>query len=49
VTVLASGLTGLQQPVPNVKIVAICMDCYQKKSYPKASECGKLFNAVNTP
>ena len=31
VTVLSRGLTGVQQPVPNVKIVAICMDCAQKK------------------
>ena len=31
VTVLGKGLTGFEQPVPNVKIVAICMDCAQKK------------------
>jgi len=31
VTVLGRGLTGFQQPVPNVKIVFICMDCVQKK------------------
>jgi hypothetical protein len=31
VTVLARGLLGMQQPLPNVKVVAICMDCYQKK------------------
>jgi hypothetical protein len=30
VTVLGKGLLGLQQPVPNVKIVAICMDCAEK-------------------
>jgi len=30
VTVLGSGLTRLQQPIQNVKIVAICMDSYQK-------------------
>jgi len=30
VTVLARGLTRLQQPVQHVKIVAICMECYQK-------------------
>lgn len=30
VTVLGKGLMGLQQPVPNVKIVAICMECAQK-------------------
>jgi hypothetical protein len=27
VTVLAKGLTSFQQPIKNVKIVAICMDC----------------------
>jgi len=31
VTVLAKGLMGIQQPVPNVKVVAICMDCAHKK------------------
>jgi hypothetical protein len=31
VTVLAKGLISFQQPIQNVKIVAICMDCYQKK------------------
>jgi len=31
VTVLARGLTSFQQPIQNVKIVAICMDCAQKK------------------
>ena len=31
VTVLGRGLTGFQQPIPNVKIVAICMECAQKK------------------
>jgi hypothetical protein len=31
VTVLGRGFTGFQQPVPNVKIVAICMECAQKK------------------
>ncbi len=30
VTVLGKGLMGFQQPVTNVKIVAICMDCAQK-------------------
>jgi len=30
VTVLA-GLTSFQQPIQNVKIVAICMECAQKK------------------
>jgi hypothetical protein len=31
VTVLAKGLTSFQQPIQNVKIVAICMECAQKK------------------
>jgi RNA polymerase-binding transcription factor DksA len=31
VTVLAKGLLGVQQRLENVKVVAICMDCYQKK------------------
>jgi hypothetical protein len=31
VTVLAKGLLGLQQPLQNVKVVAICMECFQKK------------------
>jgi hypothetical protein len=31
VTVLAKGLTSLQQPIQNVRIVAICMECSQKK------------------
>jgi hypothetical protein len=31
ITVLAKGLTSFQQPIQNVKIVAICMDCAQKK------------------
>lgn len=31
VTVLGKGLTGFQQPVTNVKIVAICMNCAKKK------------------
>jgi hypothetical protein len=31
VTVLAKGFMGLQQPMQNVKVVAICMDCYQKQ------------------
>ena len=30
VTVLSKGLLGLQQPLQNVKLVAICMDCFQK-------------------
>jgi hypothetical protein len=31
VTVLARGLTSFQQPIQNVKIVAICMECSRKK------------------
>ncbi|MDH5375863.1 MAG: hypothetical protein OEW95_08635 [Candidatus Bathyarchaeota archaeon] len=31
VTVLATSLLGLQQPVKNVKLVAICMECFRKK------------------
>ena len=31
ITVLAKGLMGMQQPVPNVKVVAICMECAQKR------------------
>ena len=30
VTVLARGLTRFQQPIQNAKIVAICMECFQK-------------------
>ena len=32
VTVLAKGMLGLQQPLQNVKVVAICMDCRRKAS-----------------
>ena len=31
ITVLTKGFRGLQQPVPDVKLVGICMECYQKK------------------
>jgi hypothetical protein len=31
VTVLAEGLLGMQQSVQNLKLVAICMDCYAEK------------------
>jgi len=31
ITILGKGLLGIQQPIQNVKIVAICMDCAQKK------------------
>jgi hypothetical protein len=27
ITLLAKGLLGMQQPIDNVKIVAICMEC----------------------
>jgi hypothetical protein len=31
ITVLAKGLISFQQPIQNVKIVSICIDCAQKK------------------
>ena len=31
ITVLSKGLMGMQQKFENLKIVAICMECYQKK------------------
>ena len=31
VTVLAKGTTSLPQTLQNVKLVAICMECFQKK------------------
>jgi hypothetical protein len=31
VTVVAKGLLGLQQPLRDVKVVAVCMECSQKK------------------
>ena len=31
VTVFAKGLLSLRQPVQNVKIVAVCMECFQKQ------------------
>jgi hypothetical protein len=31
ISVLAKGLLGVQQRVENVKIVAVCMDCYRKQ------------------
>ncbi len=31
VTVLARGFSSFQQPIRNVKIAAICMECAQKK------------------
>jgi hypothetical protein len=30
VTVLSKGLTSFKQPIRNVKIVAICMECAEK-------------------
>jgi hypothetical protein len=30
ITILSKGLLGMQQPIKNVKIVAVCMDCAQK-------------------
>jgi len=30
ITVLSKGLLGIQQPIRNVKIVAVCLDCAQK-------------------
>jgi hypothetical protein len=38
VSVLAKGLMGMQQRLENVKIVAICMDCYQKKYTEQGSD-----------
>jgi len=32
VTVLTKGVLGLQQPIDNVKVVAICMECAGKAS-----------------
>jgi hypothetical protein len=31
VTVLGKGLIGVRQPLQNVKIIAVCMDCSRKK------------------
>ena len=30
ITVLGKGLMGVQQPINNVKVVAVCMACSQK-------------------
>ena len=30
ITLLIEGLMGIQQPIHNVKIVAICMECFLK-------------------
>jgi hypothetical protein len=42
VTVLAKGLTPLMQPLQNVKVVAVCMDCSQKKKWPSCSAISPL-------
>jgi hypothetical protein len=31
VTVLAKGITPLFQPLQDVKLIAICMECFEKK------------------
>lgn len=31
ITVLCKGLMGMQQRLEDLKIVAVCMECYQKK------------------
>jgi len=31
ITVLAKGLLPMQQPLQNVKLVAICIECFQKQ------------------
>ena len=31
ITVLTKGLLGFQQPLQKVKLVGICMECFQKK------------------
>jgi hypothetical protein len=31
VTVLATGLTSLPQPLQDVKLIAICMECFEKR------------------
>ncbi len=31
ITLLAKGLMGLQQPIHNCKIIAICMNCSKKQ------------------
>ncbi len=30
ISVLTEGLLGMQQRLDNVKLVAVCMDCYKK-------------------
>ena len=43
VTVLARGMTSFQQPIRNVKIVAICMECAQRKDNVLENEILLLF------
>jgi hypothetical protein len=44
VTVLAKGLLRFQQPLQNVKVVAICMECFQKNSArARLRKTGKYF------
>jgi len=31
ITILGKGLLSMQQPIHNVKIIAICMDCARNK------------------
>ena len=31
ITVLSKVFRGLQQPAPNVKLIATCMDCFSEK------------------
>jgi ribosomal protein S14 len=33
ITVLAKGLLNFQQPMKNVKVVAVCMECSDRTSY----------------
>jgi hypothetical protein len=34
ITLLTKGLMGIQQPIHNIKIVAICLECSQKAKFP---------------
>ena len=31
ITVLTKGLLGFQQPLQKVKLIAICMECFQRE------------------
>lgn len=42
VTILGRGLTGIQQRLQNVKIVAICMKCAQNKQIPQFVNFGDI-------